>query len=141
MPLIDLKSDLTWRGNKPPNAVPDKGTLYQETRFEQNTKTGDVSTNTRGYAQYAKIYTSPLRNITSKGSFSLTDSKYNFGVATRLTQGGEGYPFPDYNGIIYDWKPVAHTGFHSNAKYGDIAGDGKGDSGRRTGLMPGSGRL
>lgn len=140
MPLIDLKSDLTWRGSKPPNAVPDKGTLYQETRFEQNTKTGDVSTKTRGYAQYAKIYTSPLRDITSKGSFSLTDSKYNFGVATRLTQGGEGYPFPDYNGTVYQWrnadgKEVAHTGFNSKATYGALSGDGKGDTGARTGYL------
>ena len=142
MPLINLKSDLTWQGDrsKAPNRVPNDGTLYQNTAFEQNANTLDVTTSVKGYAHYAKIYTSPIKSITSKGTFSLKDSKYNFGVATRIMQGGEGYPFPAFNGTVYQWrnadgKEVAHTGFNSKATYGALSGDGKGDSGARTGYL------
>jgi len=137
MALINLKSDLTWKGdrNKAPNRVPNDGTLYQNTRFVQDANTQDISSTVKGYAQYARYYPSTLKPLTSKGSFSLSNSKYNFGNATRITQGGIGYPFPDYNGIIYDWKPGAHTGFNSKATYGALSGDGKGDTGTRTGFL------
>ena len=142
MPLIDLKSDLTWKGDrsKAPNRVPNDGVLYQRSDFQQDANTGDVSTSVTGFAKYAKIYTSPLRNITSNSTFSLSNSKYNFGVATRITQGGEGYPFPSFNGTIYQWrnadgKAAAHTGFNSKATYGVLSGDGKGDTGTRTGYL------
>jgi hypothetical protein len=142
MPLIDLKSDLTWKGDrsKAPNRVPNDGVLYQRSDFQQDANTGDVSTSVTGFAKYAKIYTSPLRNITSNSTFSLSNSKYNFGVATRITQGGEGYPFPSFNGTIYQWrnadgKEAAHTGFNSKATYGVLSGDGKGDTGTRTGYL------
>ena len=142
MPLIDLKSDLTWKGDrsKAPNRVPNDGVLYQRSDFQQDANTGDVSTSVTGFAKYAKIYTSPLRNITSNSTFSLSNSKYNFGVATRITQGGEGYPFLSFNGTIYQWrnadgKEAAHTGFNSKATYGVLSGDGKGDTGTRTGYL------
>ena len=142
MPLINLKSDLTWQGDrsKAPNRVPNDGVLYQRSDFQQDANTGDVSTRVTGYAKYAKFYTSPLRNITSNSTFSLSNSKYNFGVATRITQGGEGYPFPSFNGTIYQWrnadgKAAAHTGFNSKATYGVLSGDGKGDTGTRTGYL------
>ena len=142
MPLINLKSDLTWQGDrsKAPNRVPNDGVLYQRSDFQQDANTGDVSTSVTGFAKYAKIYTSPLRNITSNSTFSLSNSKYNFGVATRITQGGEGYPFPSFNGTIYQWrnadgKEAAHTGFNSKATYGVLSGDGKGDTGTRTGYL------
>jgi hypothetical protein len=140
MPLIDLKSDLTWRGGKnaAPNKMPNDGNGEQTSRFYIQPSTMDVTTSIKGYTPGAPFPTKApilLGLKTSKGEFSLKDSQYNFGISTRLTQGGTGYPFPDYNGIIYDWKPSAHTGFSSKSRYGDAAGDGKGDNGQRNGFL------
>ena len=59
----------------------------------------------------------------AKNKFWIDDKTYNVnGDASFLNQGGQGYPFPSFDGTQYDWKPLKHTGWNPNSRYGDVVG-------------------
>ena len=63
----------------------------------------------------------PYKRKDAKNSFWIDDKTYNAnGNASFLNQGGQGYPFPSFNGTQYNWKPNKHTGFNPNSRYGDV---------------------
>ena len=63
----------------------------------------------------------PYKRKEAKNSFWIDNKTYNAnGNASFLNQGGEGYPFPSFDGTQYDWKPNKHTGFNPNSRYGDV---------------------
>ena len=115
MALIDLKSTLSWYGKKP-GFTPNQN--VSDTKFTYNDDLS-VSTNARGFDARGNVI--QLGPRVSLNSFLVDNNSTSFrGIASRLSQLGQGSKFPiGPTGIEYKFD-VSRTGFSPSAKYSDI---------------------
>ena len=115
MPLIDLKSDLSWYGKTAPGFKPNPNRRRTDYNYSGGDK-GDltVTTTVQGYSD--KGETVSFRQVTSGNAFNISGQ----GTATMLSQLGQGSKFPiGPAGQVHEFD-IARTGFSPRSRYEDV---------------------
>ena len=116
MALMNLKSDLSWYGKKPKDGPYRPPTSIKDTRFTVSGPNKLLSATVGGYDFQGVAQLSPVTRFVNDG-FQI-DNFSDRGNASRVAQGGIGFPFPGGK-HKYD---ITRTGFSQLSKYTDTYG-------------------